>query len=67
MSGHNNLQLFLKACIPVHNLFSLPVSKAQHILKEILAQQAKLFQFYYANSSQVKDIFPLAWISKMFL
>lgn len=67
MLGHSNLQLFLKGCVLVCKLFSLPVNKAQCMLKEILAQQAKLFQFYYANSSQDKDIFPLAWISKMFL
>lgn len=67
MSGHINLQLFLRACVLVCKLFSLPVSKAQNMLKEILAQQAKLSKFYFANSSQGKDIFPLAWISKMFL
>lgn len=67
MLGHNNLQLFLKACILVCKVFSLPVNKAQYMLKEILAQQAKLFQFCYAKSSQGKDIFPLAWISKMLL
>lgn len=67
MLGHNNLQLFLKACVLVCKLLTLPVNKAQNMLKEILAQQAKLFQFYFANSSQDKDIFPLAWVSKMFL
>lgn len=67
MLGYNSLQLFFKACVLVCKLFSLPVNRAQNMLKEILVQQAKLFQFYFANSSQSKDIFPLAWISKMFL
>lgn len=57
MLGHNNLQLFLKACVLVCKLFSLPVNEAQYMLKEILAQQTKLFQFYYANSSQVRTSF----------
>lgn len=38
MLGHNSLQLFLKACVLVCKLCSLPVNKAQCMLKEILAQ-----------------------------
>lgn len=49
MLGHNNLQLFPKACILVRKYFSLPVNKAQYSLKEILYQQIQLFKLYYAN------------------
>ena len=35
MLGHNNLQLFLKAGILVCKYLSLPVKKAQYMLREI--------------------------------